>query len=653
MSEALDRLAVMVGIEPSYFALTGEIIRVSDDAKRAVLEAMGIRAGDEEEIAASIESVSPIPLSPLEAPADVACFVPDWLKNGRSWGIACQLYSLRSKRNWGIGDFEDLARLAEIAAAAGADFVGVNPLHALFLAAPDRSSPFSPSTRQFLNPLYIAIDKAPGYAGMEDALVPPDGFGDAELVDYEQVARLKTKALGILFRIFDARAEDADRENFERFVLERGETLYLHALFEALSEAMVQQGHGPSWHGWPEEFRHPQSDAVRAFAEEQRELVTFHTWLQWLADRQLGEAKARALQAGLRLGLYLDLAVGVAPDGSATWSDRALVVPTARIGAPPDYFNEDGQDWGLAPLSPTGLVARNFEPYRESIDAVVRYAGALRIDHAMSLYRLFWIAETFTAADGVYVRYPFHEMLKTLAAVSHARQTLIIGEDLGVVPSGFREAMQKTEIQSYRVFFFEKGEDYSYFPPKHYPREALACVSIHDLHTLAGWWSGHDIDVRHEIGMLEAVEVGRLKELRAHQRRRALGVLAGEGLLPAGMEAVMRNEADAPETLPESLAIAFHRLLARTPSRLFVVQAEDLTGAIDQVNIPGTVGEHPNWKRKLAVDLEALPAEPLFAAITAAMRERTPSARANGGPRAVELQRRASHSPSPVVASED
>jgi 4-alpha-glucanotransferase len=626
MTESLDRLAVMAGIEPTYRALTGEIISVSDDAKRAVLEAMGIRAGDEDEIAASITTLSPIPLSPLEAPTGVACFVPDWLKDGRAWGIACQLYSLRSKRNWGIGDFGDLARFAEIAAAVGADFVGVNPLHALFLAAPDRSSPFSPSTRQFLNPLYIAIDNAPGFAGMEDALEPPGEIHESEFVDYERVTRLKTKALQVLFRIFDARAEDGDREDFEHFVLERGGALHLHALFEALSEAMVQQGNGPGWHGWPEEFRHPHTDSVRAFAEEQRELVTFHTWLQWLADRQLNEAKERALKAGLRLGLYLDLAVGVAPDGSATWSDRALVVPTARIGAPPDYFNEGGQDWGLAPLSPTGLVARSFEPYRQSIDAVCRYAGALRIDHAMSLFRLFWIAEGFTAEGGVYVRYPFHEMLKTLAEVSHTRQTLIIGEDLGVLPSGFRDAMQRAEIQSYRVFFFEKGDDYFYFPPEHYPREALACVSIHDLHTLAGWWGAYDIDMRHKINLVDGVEVGRMKELRAHQRRRALGVLAGKGLLPAGMDAVMRNEADAPENLPESLAIAFHRLLARTPSRLFVVQAEDLTGAVDQVNVPGTVAEHPNWKRKLAVDVEALPAEPLFQAITSALRGERPKA---------------------------
>ena len=442
MSEALDHLAAMVGIEPSYLALTGETISVSDDAKRATLAAMGIAAGDDDAIAASIAALTPIDFGGMSAPEGVACFVPDWLKQGRAWGIGCQLYGLRSTRNWGIGDFEDLARFAEIAAAAGADFVGVNPLHALFASAPERSSPFSPSNRQFLNPLYIAVDKAPGFEGMADALVPPDGVREAELVDYRHVGPSKLKALLILFRIFQTHGDDEERADYERFVATEGTPLYLHALFETLSAAMVQLGNGPSWHGWPDEYSHPGTDAVRAFAEEQKELVAFHAWLQWLADRQLVAAKTRAHEAGLRIGFYLDLAVGVAPDGSATWSDRDLTVPTARIGAPPDYFNEAGQDWGLAPLSPAALVARGFEPYRESIDAALRHAGALRIDHAMSLFRLFWIAEGVMASDGVYVRYPFHDMLNVLASVSQARHAIVIGEDLGVVPSGFREVMQ-------------------------------------------------------------------------------------------------------------------------------------------------------------------------------------------------------------------
>ena len=623
MSKNLDRLAGMVGIERDYLTLTGTTERVSDEAKRATLKAMGIAAADEDEIAAGLAATSPVDLGNMQAPAGSACYMPDWLKEGRCWGVACQLYGLRSERNCGIGDFEDLARFAELAAAAGADFVGVNPLHALFLAAPERCSPFSPSNRQFLNPLYIALDKVPGYAGMEEALAAPSELRGPDLVDYGAVASFKRKALDRLFRIFSVRDDDDAAADFERFSAERGRPLYLHALFEALSEAMTRQGHGPTWHGWPEEYRHPGTDSVRAFAEEQEELVTFHAWLQWLADRQLAEAQARARAAGLRIGLYLDLAVGVSPDGSATWSDRNLTVPGARIGAPPDYYNAAGQDWGLAPLSPAGLVARDFEPFREAMDIVVRHAGALRIDHAMSLYRLFWIAEGFGAADGVYVRYPFEQMLRTLAEVSQARQTIVIGEDLGVVPPGFREVMREMEIQSYRVFFFEKRKDL-FLPPDAYPREALACITTHDLYTLAGWWSGRDIEVRRDIGMVEADHIQKLQEERAHERRRVLGLLSDRGLLPNELAPIMRAEAEAPAALPESMAVALHRLVARTPSRLFAVPAEDLTGAVEQVNIPGTTGEHPNWRRKLGPDLEDLPQTPLFRAISTALREERP-----------------------------
>ena len=622
MSENLDRLAAMVGVERDYLTIAGDTARVSDAAKHATLKAMGIPAADEDEIAASLAAVSPLDLGSMQAPPGESCFVPAWLKEGRCWGVACQLYGLRSKRNWGIGDFEDLARFAEIAAAAGADFVSVNPLHALFLAAPEHCSPFSPSNRQFLNPLYIAIDKTPGYERLGESIEPP-GIRDAELVDYRRVGDLKAKVLERFFRIFDTLDEDGLSRDFERFCAERGQPLYLHALFETLSQAMSQQGHGPTWHGWPEEYRHPGTDSVRALAEEQAHLVTFHSWLQWLADRQLGEAQARARAAGMRIGLYLDMAVGVAPDGSATWSDRDLIVPGARIGAPPDYYNAAGQDWGLAPLSPAALAQRDFAPYRETIDTVLRHAGALRIDHAMSLYRLFWIAEGFSAAEGAYVRYPFPKMLGTLAEVSQERHSIVIGEDLGVVPPGFRDVMKALEIQGYRVFFFEKKKDF-FIPPEEYPREALACITTHDLHTLAGWWSGRDIEVRRDIGMIAAGDVEKHFEERAHERRRLLGLLEGHGLLPDGMRPIMQGATEAPAGLPPDVAVALHRLVARTPSRLFVVPAEDLSGAVEQVNIPGTMDEHPNWRRKLAVDIEALPGEPLFRALTAALREERP-----------------------------
>jgi 4-alpha-glucanotransferase len=241
----------------------------------------------------------------------------------------------------------------------------------------------------------------------------------------------------------------------------------------------------------------------------------------------------------------------------------------------------------------------------------------------MSLYRLFWIPESFTPADGAYVRYPFHDMLRSLAEISRKRRAIVIGEDLGVVPPGFREVMQATEIQSYRVFFFETRDDF-FLQPGDYPREALACVTTHDLPPLAGWWGGHDIETRQAIGMMAGPDAVAALEHRAHMRRRMLGLFADTGLLPEEMQPVMHAEADAPHELPSSVAIALHRLMARTPSRLLVVQAEDLVGSIDQINIPGTTDEHANWRRKLPVELEALPQHPLLTEIVAALREERP-----------------------------
>ncbi len=325
----------------------------------------------------------------------------------------------------------------------------------------------------------------------------------------------------------------------------------------------------------------------------------------------------------MRIGLYLDLAVGVAPDGSATWSDRELLVPGARIGAPPDYFNAGGQDWGLAPVSPTVLAGRDIRPIRDALDTVLRHAGALRIDHAMSLYRLFWIAEGFPAIEGAYVRYPFADMVRAFAELSQARQAIVIGEDLGIVPAGFRECMSEAEIQSYRVFFFEKADDH-FLPASSYPRQALACITTHDTQTLGGWWSGRDLAIRAELGMLPPEDIGRLHAERAHERRRVLGLLDENGLLSPGLQPAMRDEVPPPADLPVDVAVTLHRYVATTPCRLFVAAAEDLVGAVDQVNIPGTVHEYPNWRRKLGCRLEELAEHPLFAAITAALRETRP-----------------------------
>jgi len=623
MTDDLDRLADLAGIQREYISLMGPTVTAGAPALRATLAALGFPAADDAAVAESLATAHPVDPGPMEAPQGVGCYLPDWLREGRCWGVACQVYSLRSARNWGMGDFEDLARFAEIVAAAGGDFVGVNPLHALFMADPGKFSPFSPSTRRFLNPLYIALDRAPGADTVLAEVAPPEYVRDTLLVDYVEVGRLKLAALQRLFRAFRETASAEEAGDFARYVAEGGRELFLHALFEAISAAMVERDLPPTWHGWPEEFRHPASDAVTAFAGENGEAIAFHSWLQWLAEKQLAAAQARAEAAGMRIGLYLDLAVGVAPDGSDTWTDRDLTVPSVRIGAPPDYYNANGQDWGVAPLSPAELVRRDFAPYREAIDAVLRHAGALRIDHAMSLYRLFWISEGFTAADGVYVRYPLTRMLAALAAVSQQHKAIVIGEALGVVPPGFPEVLATSDVQSYRVYFFEKRGEH-FIPPHEYPREAMACITTHDLHTLAGWWAAHDLNVRAGFGYLKAEDMVHALAERAGERHHVMLALADYGLLPDDMHAVRDGHAAPPETLPEHVAVALHRLVARTPSRFFAVALEDLTGNPEQVNIPGTMEEHPNWRRKSACTLEELPEHPWFKAITGALREERP-----------------------------
>jgi 4-alpha-glucanotransferase len=623
VSDLLDRLAMQAGIVRDYTALTGEPVHVPDDAVRGLLRVLGIACDDDAQMAASLAALPPTGSGAFAVPEGAHCHMPDWLRDGRCWGLTCQLYGLRSERNWGIGDFEDLGRLAEIAAAAGADFLGVNPLHALLLAAPGGCSPFWPSNRRYLNPLYIAVDKAPGAERLGEALDLPDTVRAGDIVDYASVGGLKRRALGRLWQLFRQDGEDDLVSDFQTFVAEEGESLYLHALFEALSEAMVEAGHGPTWPSWPEDLRSPAEPGVKAFAADRHDRIMFHCFLQWVADRQLARAQHRARAAGMRIGLYLDFAVGVAPDGSATWSDRALMVPGARIGAPPDYFNAAGQDWGLAPISPTVLAERSIRPIRDALDTVLRHAGAIRIDHAMSLYRLFWIAHGFTATDGAYVRYPFADLVRTVSDVSQARHAIVIGEDLGIVPDGFRHAMHAADIQSYRVLFFEKRDDH-FLAAAAYPREALACVTTHDTQTLAGWWSGHDLATRAGIGMIAPDALASEQAERAHERRRLLGLLEGEGLLPPDLAPVMRAEAEPDVALPESLAVAMHRFIARTPSRLVAVAADDLAGALEQVNIPGTVDEHPNWRRTLPVDIEVLATMPLFLAVSAALREERP-----------------------------
>jgi len=586
----LSERALAYGIQPEYAVVGGEVRKAPRETLEKLLSAFGA------------DHLEPLTNTPkLEAPEGAQCYIPG---DGRYWGIALQLYQLRSSRNWGIGDFADLEVLARVAAPAGADFLGLNPLHALFLADPTRCSPFSPSNRRFMNPLYLAVDRVAGFEpGMvDDARL--SALREGPLVDYPGVASAKLDALRAIW------AKGATLP--DSFVQDGGEALSRHALFEALSAAMVAQGHGAGWLAWPEEWRDVDGPEVQDFAKAHADEIRFHLWLQYLCDQQLKALRQLCSTLGMRIGLYLDFAVGEAADGSGSWGSKN-VLPGVRIGAPPDYFNEQGQDWGLAPLSPVAMATEHAAPFRALIEAATRQAGALRIDHAMGLWQLFLMPEGAIAAQGTYARYPLADMLRALADASRQNQTVIIGEDLGNVPPGFQEVMAACNILSYRIFFFERTED-GFIPPAKYPRDALACLSTHDLPTFRGWWRGDDVTLRRHFGFINAEAARAQDDARRTERADLLADLVAAGLISAA-EAQRVSSVDA----PPALTTAVHQHLASAPSRLFAVRLEDLAGELNPVNVPSTVDDYPNWRCKLGLTLDQLTESPLFHDIIAAV----------------------------------
>ncbi len=542
----------------------------------------------------------------------VACHLPGWLREAPAWGVFCQLYELRpaSKRSdWGIGDLADLADLACVLGAAGADFLGVNPLHAMFLGDPSRRSPFSPSDRRFLNPLYIAADGLPGAAAAKVTAPAPTG----DLIDHAAVASLKLGALRAIFDAIPFGDEAWSRHAFEAFEAEGGEALARHATFEALSLRMAGQGHGAGWHGWPEAFRDAGSKAVRDFRDSDAGEIRFHMWLQWATSVQLEAAARAAREAGMRIGLYLDLAVGEAPDGAASWGSE-VIMGGLSIGAPPDMFAAHGQDWGLAAPNPRAL-AHDPAPFREMIAAQLRHAGALRIDHAMALRQLFLIPKGQPPSEGAYVRYPTDSLLSVLAEETRRAEAVVIGEDLGSVPEGFSDEMRSAGILSYRILWFEQQAG-AFRPPAEWPEIALACLSTHDLPTLESWWAAEDVALRREHGLVSEEASAEHAEQRAHERHALLALLREEGLGEPGWAA------DGP--LPEGLLVALHLLLARTPSLLTAVRLADLVGPARPTNLPGTLDAYPNWRPRSPTRVDRIAESPEFCAVTAAMAEARP-----------------------------
>jgi len=527
------------------------------------------------------------------------CWEPRLMREGgRLWGTTAQIHSLRQARNFGIGDYTDVAELAASTAALGASFLGLSPVHALFAADRTKISPYSPSSRLFLETILIDPTAVEGFAGGSAARLLDDpgsrdrlgALREAALVDHAAVWALKRPLFEALWRDFQASGDHAAFAGFRR---KGGEALQAHATFEALSEHFREQGRW--WLGdWPEAYRNARSGEVRAFAQDRSERVAFHAWLQWLADLQLGEAAARAHAAGMGIGLYRDLAVGADAGGSEIWANPERFAPGLSVGSPPDPFGPTGQNWGLPPFNPLALEEQGLTAFRALVSANMRHAGAIRIDHAFQIQRLFLIPSGLPAAGGAYVDYPFDAMLAVLRLESNRAKSLVIAEDLGTGPEGFSDAIMASGILSYRVLWFEREADGAFKRPASYPRSALAVFTTHDLPTFRGWWRGLDIDLRQTLGVLDGETADRDRKARAEELHQFGEALVAEGLMPS------------PEPPDEPPLEVMMRYLARTPSALVGLQIEDAAGELNQANLPGQDQAHPNWKRRLGTDLAAI-----------------------------------------------
>jgi 4-alpha-glucanotransferase len=567
---SLAELAARWGIESEYVDAFGQRQVVAPDALERILVAVGAWPPD---TADSEAHAAPPPVV-----AERAYQGDD--PAARTWALAVQLYGVRSRRNWGHGDFTDLSALIDLGADLGAGGIGLNPLHALFDDRPEQASPYAPNSRLFLNVLYIDVEAIAEFPGLDTTEREEVArLRTTEHVDYRGVARVKLAALRRAYARFRADACAERQRDFDAFKRERGPALARFASFEVLRRRFPQV-----WWEWPEEWRQPTDATLAALRATDGDAVGYYEFVQWTADRQLAACQAKARARGLPIGLYLDVAVGVDAGGADAWSEQGAILHSLSAGAPPDPFNRAGQNWGIAAFHPRGLSAQAFEPFRRTIVAAMRHAGAIRIDHVLGLNRLFLVPHGAPASAGAYFKFPLEALLAVVAQESVAHRCIVIGEDLGTMPHDLRDRLAAWGLWSYRVLLFERYTDGLFIAPERYPAMALATFSTHDLPTYAGWRSGHDMAVRRTLGM----HPGESED----ERRSAIEALRG-ALAHAGID-----DADG--------FAAVARYLAATPSRLVVISIEDVLGVVDQPNLPGTIDEHPNWRQRLPLPLEDL-----------------------------------------------
>ncbi len=542
---------------------------------------------------------------------------PDKLAGGGSIaGFNVTLYGLRSHRNWGCGDFTDLRPLIDWAKHdVGFELIGLNPLHALHNRVPYNTSPYLPLSIFYKNLIYIDIESVPEFRNSECAkrlLQSPrvqiklHNLREAEFIQYSEVDRIKRRFLKALYRQFRIeRTRNQERaKRFSEYCDNEGDLLHKFALYAALDEVLHKQDRNRwTWIQWPKEYQSPDSPECHTFAAEHHRLIEFYKYIQFVLEEQLQATQTYAKEAGMSVGLYHDLAVATDSCGSDLWAHREFYVNGCRVGAPPDDFSPDGQDWAFPPPNTLAHQENGYRLFRESVRKIMALGGALRLDHVMRLFRLFWMPDGFSAASGTYVRDNAIDLMRILALESIRNQNIVIGEDLGTVTDEIREMLARFGILSYRLFYFEKNHKTNTFLSSSvYPRQALVASSTHDLATLAGFWTYQDVEARRNAGLVDEAAFQQQKEERRRERQRMLDALHEENLLPS----YYTRNADEIGELDGDLHNATIAFLAQVPSAILLLNQEDFTKETHQQNLPGSTAQYPNWQRKMKVMLEDL-----------------------------------------------
>jgi 4-alpha-glucanotransferase len=544
--------------------------------------------------------------------------IPEDVASEKIWGVTLPLYALRSSHNWGIGDCGDLRRLLTLQNNLTADVVGLNPLHHLGFLLEHNISPYYPTTRCYANPLYLDLNLVPElsdskevqeFLHSQEILAKISSLQEDNHVNYVEIARLKLSVLAKLLDTFISRHGLPDSPNTARGrdfadYVTQDKVLRKFATFLALSEYLHAQGEiFHDWQQWPANFQDPADPAVAEFARQHERQLLCHMYAQWLLSGQLQETQAQARNKKMMLGLYLDLAVGINPGGFDTWANQDLFALTVNIGAPPDDFSPLGQNWGLAPLQPRQLRDQGFRYFSHVLRQNCPVGGALRIDHVMGLFRLFWIPRGASPAQGAYVRYPADDMLKIMALESYKQKALVIGEDLGTVPPYIREQLAEYRVLSTRLFYFERQENGDFKEAAQYPEWSMASITTHDLPTLCSFWQGRDIQLRQELNLFPDDETAvRAREERDQAKYAILTLLQDKGWINKDDVTALAAQVELPAQV--KWGIIAH--LAQTPSRLVLLSLEDIFGWLDQQNLPGTMDEYPNWRQKFPLLLEEL-----------------------------------------------